>query len=182
MPRPWVTCPTEAALRRLAAAAFALLVASASPASLLAHAVVHPQRSVPGAYERYALRVPNERSVPTVRVEIAFPAAVRVVSFAEVPGWTLRVVQDEAGRVSGAVWTGEIGVERFVELPFVAVNPREAARLEWRVEQTYANGERVSWSGPEGSESRPPSPRSAGRAAASPHRSYSPDWRCCSRS
>jgi hypothetical protein len=43
-------------------------------------------------------------------------------------------------------------VERFVELPFVAVNPEEEGRLVWRAVQTYEGGERVSWSGPEDSE------------------------------
>jgi uncharacterized protein YcnI len=114
--------------------------------------VVFPQRSEPGAYERYVLRVPNERPVPTVAVEITFPAEVRVVSFADVPGWTLTVRRDGTGLVTGALWTGRLGVERFVELPFVAVNPDEDARLVWRAVQTYEGGEQVSWSGPEGSE------------------------------
>lgn len=124
----------------------------AGAAALLAHAVVFPQRSAPGAYERYVLRVPNERPAPTVAVEITFPAEVRVVSFADVPGWTLTVRRDGTGLVTGALWTGRLGVERFVELPFVAVNPEEDARLVWRAVQTYEGGEQVSWSGPEGSE------------------------------
>ncbi len=44
-----------------------------------AHAVVFPRTSMPGAYEKYVLRVPNEKDVPTTRVEIRFPADVRVV-------------------------------------------------------------------------------------------------------
>jgi hypothetical protein len=75
-----------------------------------------------------------------------------VVSFADVPGWTLTVRRDGTGLVTGALWTGRLGVERFVELPFVAVNPDEDARLVWRAVQTYEGGEQVSWSGPEGSE------------------------------
>lgn len=34
---------------------------------------------------QYVLRVPNERDVPTVRVELHFPAGLRVVSFGDVP-------------------------------------------------------------------------------------------------
>ena len=135
---------------RLLAPLVALLLPGG--AALLAHAVVFPRESTPGAYEKYVLRVPNERPVPTTRVELAFPPEVRVVSFAEVPGWRLHVVTGEAQRVTGAVWSGELGVERFVEFPFVAVNPADDTRLVWRAVQTYANGERVSWSGPEGSE------------------------------
>ena len=127
------------------------LMLATLPTAAFAHAVVHPTRSEPGAYERYVLRVPNERDVPTTRVEIAFPEEVRVVSFAEVPGWELQLLTDSASRVTGAVWTGELPPGRFVDLPFVAVNPGESARLAWPTDQTYADGVVVAWSGPEGS-------------------------------
>lgn len=133
----------------LLALAAALLLGA--PAAAFAHAVVFPRRAEPGAYERYLLRVPNERGVPTQRVEIFFPAGLRVVSFGDVPGWTLEVKKDASGAVTGAVWWGELRAERFVELPFVAVNPKDDARLVWRVAQTYSGGERVDWNGPEGS-------------------------------
>jgi uncharacterized protein YcnI len=132
------------------------------PALALAHAVVFPNRSTPGAYERYVLRVPNEKGVATTRVEIRFPAGSRVVSFADVEGWTLETVRDSANRIVGAVWTGTLPPERFVELPFIAVNPAEAGRLVWPVYQSYADGERVEWTGAEGSQA----PASATEIAA----------------
>jgi YD repeat-containing protein len=130
----------------------ALLLALALPAIAHAHASVFPRASAPGAYERYVLRVPNEKGVATTRVEIRFPAEVRVISFSEVAGWTLETVRDSAGRVTAAVWTGTLPPERFVELPFIAVNPTGDARLVWPAYQTYADGERVEWTGPEGSQ------------------------------
>lgn len=117
-----------------------------------AHAVVFPAEAPTGAYQKYTLRVPNEREFPTVRVSIAFPGGVRVISFDEVPGWTLETVAGEsAGSAAGAIWTGTIPVGRFVELSFIGVNPSEAATLKWDVVQTYADGTEVSWSGPEDS-------------------------------
>src|SRR5690348_4295419 len=92
------------------------------PLSLFAHATVSPGASRPGAYERYVLRVPNESDNATVRIEITFPDAVRVISFLEVPGWQLKATMDSTGRAVSAVWTGMLPPERFVELPFVAVN------------------------------------------------------------
>jgi hypothetical protein len=50
------------------------------------------------------------------------------------------------------VWTGSLPPERFVEFPFVAVNPKSATSIAWPVVQTYANGLRVEWAGPRGSE------------------------------
>lgn len=122
------------------------------PATLGAHAVVYPAEAPAGAYQRYVLRVPTEREVPTTRVEIRFPAAVTVVSFADVPGWELEVATDSAGRIVGAAWTGTLPPQRFVEFPFVAVNPRADVTIVWPVTQTYAGGEVVEWAGPEESE------------------------------
>jgi uncharacterized protein YcnI len=130
--------------RLLAVAALAI------PAVALAHAVVFPRTSAPGAYEKYVLRVPNEKDTSaTTRVEIQFPAAVRVISFADVAGWQLQVRRDSTGRVTNAVWTGSLPPERFVEFPFVAVNPHRETRLVWPVYQTYSDGERLGWIGPE---------------------------------
>ena len=139
----------------------------AVPALGLAHAVVFPRTSAPGAYERYMLRVPNERNVATTRVEIRFPLDVKVISFADVDGWTLEVQRDSASRIVGAVWTGSLAPERFIEFPFVAVNPKTTAQIQWPAFQTYADGQRVEWTGAEGTKS-PASVTSLAAAYRSP--------------
>lgn len=133
---------------RVIAVLFAILVA---PSIVFAHAVVFPKTSAPGAYEKYVLRVPNERDIPTIKVEIRFPDELRVVSFGEVPGWKLQVLADSTQRVTGAIWTGVLPKERFVEFPFVAVNPKDSASVTWPTYQTYEGGERVEWTGPDSS-------------------------------
>jgi uncharacterized protein YcnI len=147
-----------------AAVLFSILLVIPSIAS--AHAVVFPKKSTHGAYEKYVLRVPNEKDVATNRVEIRFPAGLRVVSFGEVAGWQLEELRDSSNAVIGAVWTGNLPAERFVEFPFVAVNPKEDATLVWPAFQTYANGERVDWTGPADGE-KPASSTTIGNAADS---------------
>lgn len=123
--------------------------------ALWAHAVVAPGVSTTRAYETYTLRVPNEKDVATVRVEIDFPPEVFVVSFSEVPGWELAVERDDTGRAVGATWTGDLAPHRFVELSFVGVNPAEPTTLVWQVDQAYRGPEGeevVSWAGPADSE------------------------------
>ena len=71
--------------------AFLIAVGILIPSIALAHAVVFPRSSTPGAYEKYILRVPNERDVPTTRVELHFPPGLRVVSFGDVAGWNLQI-------------------------------------------------------------------------------------------
>ena len=128
---------------------FIFLAVLIVPSIALAHAVVFPKTSTPGAYEKYVLRVPNERDVPTLRVELHFPSGLRVVSFGDVPGWKLQVLTDSAQRITGAVWTGVLPKERFVEFPFVAVNPKDSTSLTWPTYQTYAGGEIVQWISPD---------------------------------
>ena len=138
----------------------ALLVAAsvASAGALLpsvarAHVTVWPRSASHGAYERYVVRVPNEKDVATTRVEIRFPAEVRISSFLDVAGWKLEVLTDSAGKITGAVWTGRLPPKRFVEFPFVAVNPKEGARIVWPAFQTYEGNQVVEWTGAEGSKS-----------------------------
>ena len=85
------------------------------------------------------------------RVELRFPAEVRVTAFEDVAGWQLQVLTDSAKRIIGAVWTGSLPPQRFVEFPFVAANPRNNAKLVWPAYQTYADSEHVEWTGAEGS-------------------------------
>jgi uncharacterized protein YcnI len=159
--------PTPVRIGRIAVSIAATLLAAvvALPTLSWAHAVVFPKTSTVGAYERYSLRVPNEKAVATTRVELRFPAGVRVTSFADVPGWRLEIVTDSAKAITAAIWTGTLAPQRFVEFPFVAVNPRTDTRLEWPAYQTYADGERVEWTGPEGSKA-PASATAIGAAVA----------------
>jgi uncharacterized protein YcnI len=137
--------------RQVAAGLAALAVAMLCSSLAWAHVVVYPKTSTPGAYEKYVIRVPNERDVSTIKVEIKFPEGLRVVSFGDVPGWKLQVLADSTQRITGAVWTGVLPKERFVEFPFVAVNPKDSTSIVWPTYQTYEGGERVEWVGPDSS-------------------------------
>ena len=132
-------------MKKVALILIALLLVSESAG---AHAVVFPQTSRPGAYEKYTIRVPNEKNVETTRIRIEFPEAVHVISFSDVPGWPLEIVRDSAQRITAAIWTGTLPPQRFIELPFIAVNPKTSAAVAWPIHQTYSDGETVDWTGP----------------------------------
>ena len=134
----------------------ALLIALLLTSSLVgARAIVFPKTSTPGAYEKYSLRVMNERDVPTLQLEIHFPAGLRVISFGDVPGWKLQVLTDSTQRITGAVWRGVLERQHFVEFPFLAVNPNDSVSLSWPTYQTYEGGERVEWTSPDTSSKTP---------------------------
>ena len=94
--------------RRSLAALWPILAILVAPAIASAHAVVYPRSSTPGAYEKYVLRVPNEKGIPTTRVELRFPSDVRVISFSDVPGWQLETITDSAKNIVAAIWTGTL--------------------------------------------------------------------------
>ena len=145
MSQPTRTPPS----RHLFALSLGALLMVVTAANAIAHAVVYPDEAPTGAYQKYVLRVPNERGFATSEVGITFPAGVRVISFDEVPGWRLEAISDDGGATfAQATWTGELAVGRFVEFAFIGVNPAEATTLKWDVVQTYADGLAVEWTGP----------------------------------
>jgi uncharacterized protein YcnI len=146
MRSPWYSLLASRKAAAIAALSLAVLF---FPSLAWARAVVFPKTSLPGAYEKYSLRVMNERDVPTLQVEIRFPAGLRVVSFGDVPGWKLEILTDSTQRITGAVWRGVLDRQHFIEFPFIAVNPKDSVSLSWPTYQTYEGGERVEWTSPD---------------------------------
>jgi uncharacterized protein YcnI len=116
--------------------------------SALGHATVWPQEAAVGAYEKYTIRIPNEKDSPTIRVEAEFPEALAAYYFSTVPGWAIERVQDPNGRTIRAVWTGgSIGPHEFAEFSLLARNPDASGSLVWRVVQFHADGTLSAWVG-----------------------------------
>lgn len=129
-----------------------------------AHVVVRPRQSVPGAVEKYTMRVPNERTVATVRVEITFPTAADVTAVDERPGWKLELKKDPSGKIIGAIWSGaRLAPREVVEFTFTARNPPSETKLPWNAVQIYEDNSRSEWTGQEGSRT-PASVTTVGKA------------------
>jgi uncharacterized protein YcnI len=149
-------------IARSLAVGVALLVA----ASAFAHVRISPRESSAGATERYTMRVPTERQSSTVRIELEIPASAAVVSIAPAAGWKIEEKKDRHGKIVGVVWSGgSIPFAEYREFVFEAKNPSTEAKLEWKAIQTYEDGTRSEWTGPEGS--RSPSSVTTIKAAAS---------------
>ena len=122
----------------------AVTVVLALPGRALAHVEVVPTDSPAGVTERYAIRIPTEKPVPTVRLEIEFPSGLRVADIEASPGWQVSVQTDSSGRPIGAVWEGgSIPAGQFAELRLTAQNPEGEAQLRWSVIQTYSDATEV---------------------------------------
>lgn len=118
---------------------------AATPAA--AHVTVAPRESTFGAHERYAIRVPNEKTMDTIAIEVRFPASLRVTALQQMPGWMTEPLRNPAGALIGARWTGRLPPEQFVEFGVLAVNPATGSDLAWTAVQRFENGSSIEWSG-----------------------------------
>ena len=131
---------------------FLPILVAYTAANCYAHVVVQPRESSTGATQTYTMRVPNERSVATVRLEIDFPTAVEISAVDEKPGWKLELKKNASGKISGAIWSGaRLAPREVAEFTFTARNPASETKLAWNVIQVYEDDSRSEWTGPEGS-------------------------------
>jgi uncharacterized protein YcnI len=131
-----------------------LLLVAVAPA--FGHVTVQPKQSVPGAVEKYILRVPTEKFVPTVRVDVEFPATLTVSAFEPKPGWKIEEKKDTSGKIIGVTLNGSLGPGESTQFNFTARNPGEPGKLIFRAIQTYEDGTKSEWTGAEGSKAPAP--------------------------
>jgi uncharacterized protein YcnI len=118
-----------------------------------AHVTVWPKNLQVGAWEKYTMRVPVEKNVPTVKITLKVPAGVQVENYEPVAGWNYSVTKDSSGHVATVTWTATgsgLLPGQFLEFPFVAQNPKQAGNVAWNAFQYYKDGSIVEWTGDEG--------------------------------
>lgn len=134
-------------LMTLAAPSVAALMLFAAVAS--AHVTIAPAESSTGAWETYTLKVPSEKDIATVQVDLRIPEGAEFKQYEATPGWNVTI---EGNKVSWTA-TGEgIQAGQFQRFYFTAKNPDAAGDIAWNAYQHYADGSLVQWSGEEGSE------------------------------
>lgn len=121
-----------------------------------AHVTVQPTAAVQGAYEKFTVRVPSEKDIPTVKVEVKFPLdSVSISRFEPKPGWKYELTKDASGKITGVIWTatgeGLLATE-FGEFYMQGKVADTATAISWKAYQTYKDGSIVEWVGAEGSD------------------------------
>ena len=135
---------------RTAAVALALLV----PAIVQAHVSIQPRQSTQGATERYLVRIPSEGKVATVAAEMDVPAGVIIETLQAPMGWTHEITRKD-DRIASVVWKTNVKPGEYIEVGFVARNPRQGAQIVWILRQRFEDGTTTDWTiGPKG-ETRP---------------------------
>jgi uncharacterized protein YcnI len=132
----------------------AISIVTVAPA--FAHVTVQPKQSAPGVTAKYVLRVPTEEFVPTVRVDVEFPATLNVSVFEPKAGWKIEEKKDSSGKIIGVTLNGSLGPGESTQFNFTAQNPVDQGKLVFRAIQTYQDGTKSEWTGPEGSKTPAP--------------------------
>jgi len=131
--------------RLIGAIALAVGLAVAAPAS--AHVTVLPSQLVVNEGQAVTVRVPTERDIPTVAIEVDAPAGVTVFAAQPEPGWRQTTLLTPDGRTRGVRWSGgSIGVGQFMDFHLLAT-PTRTGQVVWRSRQTYADGKVKPWTG-----------------------------------
>jgi uncharacterized protein len=170
--------------------AILLIISTALAAALLAsaaqaHVTVHPNALPAGGFQVVDVRVPNERPVPTTKVDVKFPAGFLFLSYQPVPGWKTQVIYRKLAKpvtvfgerytreVDRVVWSGgRIRPGQFVEFPLSVRIPeaKGGTTLTFKALQTYSSGEIVRWIGNPSADE--PAPQVLVRDANSPVEDY----------
>lgn len=139
---PWIG-------RALAAAGIATgLLIAAAPAAF-AHSEFDLDEAAPGSIVTLHLSVENESSTAgTTQVELRFPEPLVVVDLPTVEGWTATPVEGVIGSESiGVLWTRPTAdPTEDPSLPLtIGPLPDAEGRLQFKVLQTYSDGEEDAW-------------------------------------
>jgi uncharacterized protein YcnI len=116
-----------------------------------AHVVVYPQEVTQGSYEKFTVRVPNEKDIPTTKVKIDIPKDVEISRFEPKADWTYELEKDSSGLIKSVTWTatGEgLSATEFGEFSMQGKVGDSAEKIAWKAYQTYKDGSVVAWEGP----------------------------------
>jgi uncharacterized protein YcnI len=121
-------------------AALVLLI----PALVQAHVSITPRSSTAGATEKYTIRIPTEGKVATTGAEIEFPAGVIVETIQAPSGWKYEVKRQD-DRIVAMTIQADVKPGEFIEVAFVARNPRSGNRVVWTLRQRFVDGTVTDW-------------------------------------
>ena len=132
----------------------AVVLVLALPAVAYAHVSITPRASTHGATEKYTVRIPSEGKVATVAAEMDVPEGVIVEVLQSPMGWKHEVKRAD-DRIVSVIWHVNVPPGEFIDVAFVARNPRQGARIIWGLRQRFADGTSENWTVDQKGQTRP---------------------------
>lgn len=120
-----------------------------------AHVGVYPKETTQGSYEKFTVRVPNEKDIATVKVELKISDDVTISRFEPKADWKYELTKDATGKITSVVWTTTgtgLSATEFGEFNMQGKVGDNAAEIVWKAYQTYEDGSVVEWIGADGAD------------------------------
>lgn len=124
------------------------------PLAAHAHVSITPRQSTSGATEKYTVRIPTEGKVATTAAELDVPEGVVIETLQAPAGWKHEVKRAD-DRIISIVWQADVKPGEFIEVAFVARNPRSGNRIVWKLRQRFADGTVTDWTTAPDGQTRP---------------------------
>ena len=141
-------------MNNLSVRAAIMAAAILAPAVVHAHVSITPRQSPTGATEKYVVRIPTEGKVATTAAELDVPEGVIVETLQAPAGWKYEVKRAN-DRIVSIVWQADVKPGEFIEVAFVARNPRSGERIVWKLRQRFADGTVTDWTTAPNGSTRP---------------------------
>jgi uncharacterized protein YcnI len=134
----------------LRALAIVTVVLLAVPASAFAHVELSPESVEPGSFTLFTVLSPNENEQPMTSLRLNLPPGVLLDSAADTPGFTTRVLENQAHRKVGILWQGgSLAPEDLALFHFSASVPTQTGVQRLTALQTFADGSTRLWNTPQ---------------------------------
>ena len=114
------------------------------PTLVQAHVSITPRASTHGATEKYTVRIPSEGKVATLAAEMEVPEGVIIEVLQSPMGWKHEVKRAQ-DRIVAVTWNVNVPPGEFIDVAFVARNPRQGTRILWTLRQRFADGTVTDW-------------------------------------
>ena len=124
-----------------------------------AHVTVLPKDTTQGSYEVITVRVPSEKDVPTVKIEVKIPEGVEITGFEPKPEWNYKLTQDVSGKITSVIWTAEgngLSSTEFGDFKMQGKIGSQSSEIVWKAYQFYQDGSKEEWTGAPGSDTPAP--------------------------
>ena len=132
---------------------FGVMIALVMVASLSAHIMVSPLESKAGATQKYEVRVHNEGKLAATGIDLDIPEDLMVMEVAQPASGTF-TTKKIGDRITAISWQIDVQPNKYLALPFTAMNPAAAKEVQWSIREHLADGSVVEWSNKPGAKEK----------------------------
>ncbi|CAN5154195.1 hypothetical protein BH09PAT2_BH09PAT2_10810 [soil metagenome] len=112
--------------------------------NVFAHVTLDPKQAAVGR-QVYGIRVPNEKDIPTTKLEVIIPEGIEVTGILPIAGWN-HIEEKNKDIITKITWSGgKINSGEYMVFNLSTNYTGNPKSMVWKVYQTYSDGDIVAW-------------------------------------